>query len=83
MPYISAKSECSSMTSIKQGRSTSSGSVTGDHIYAGRGFSGVKENDIYLKFGHLNNSDNFFCGQTDKQTDIQTLWFIGKLHFQK
>ena len=38
----------------------------------------VTKDDIYLKFGNLNSSDIFF-GQTDRPT----LWFVGKLHFQK
>ena len=63
----------------EQGRSTLRGGE-------GRGGEGVKEevkeDKIYLKFGHFNNSDIFF-GQTDRQTDRHTLWFIGKLHFQK
>ena len=41
----------------------------------------VRKEEIYLKFGHLKNSDNFFW--SDRLTDRQTLWFIGKLHFQK
>ena len=60
---------------IKQGRSMFSGSVTGNKIYKlgeGRGFN-------FLNF--------FFDRPTDRQTyrptDRQTLWFIGKLHFQK
>ena len=35
-------------------------------------FKEVKEDDIYLKFGHLNNSDIFLDKQTDRQTDRQT-----------
>ena len=31
----------------------------------------VKEDDIYQKFGHLNNSDTFFFGPTDRQKDRQ------------
>ena len=47
----------------------------------------IKEDKIYQKFGHFKNLDKYFLGQTDKQTnrhtDRQTLWIIGKLHFQK
>ena len=59
-----------------------------NHINIYRGFKEeVKEDDNFLKFGHLKNSDNFLGDrptyrQTDRLTDIQTLWFIGKLHFQ-
>ena len=51
----------------------------------GRGFLEEVKEDIYLKLGHLKIRTNFFCKdrQTDKLTDRQTLWFIGKLHFQK
>ena len=56
---------------FKQGRSTSSGSGRG-----GEGilsiYPSIKEDDIYLKFG-------YFCRKTDRQT----LWFTGKLHFNK
>ena len=50
-------------------------------LWGGEGVSRIikKEDDIYLKFGHLDSSDNFL----DRQTDRQILRFIGKLHFQK
>ena len=32
----------------------------------------VREDDIYLKFGHLKNFDFFFDRQKDQQTDRQT-----------
>ena len=47
----------------------------------GGGFLKKEVDDIYLKFGHFKNIDNFFL--PDKLTDRHTLWFIGKLHFQK
>ena len=45
----------------------------------------------HLQLWHLNNWDIFLDRQTDRQTNRQTdrqtdrhtLWFIGKLHFQK
>ena len=61
------------------------------YISQGRVFQEVKEDDIYLKFGHL-KIRTIVLGQTDRQTDWQTdrrrtdrqtLWFLGKLHFQK
>ena len=37
----------------------------------GRGVRKVKEDDIFLNFGHLNNSD-IFLGQTNIPTDCPT-----------
>ena len=56
----------------KQGRLTSSENVTGGR--EGRGF---KE--------EIKEDDNLPTIWTDveRRTDRQTLWFIGKLHFQK
>ena len=39
----------------------------------GREWSGREGGNFYLKFGHLNNSDNFFLNrpaEIDRQTDI-------------
>ena len=41
------------------------------HIKVRGFYEEAKEDDIYLKFGHLNNSDIFF-GQIDWQTDRPT-----------
>ena len=46
------------------------------HFFGGRGGRGVlrrsREDEIYLKFGHLKNLDFFLDRQTDRQTDHQT-----------
>ena len=46
-----------------------------DEIYEWEGrsfYEEVKEDNIYLKFGQLKDSNNFFFGQTDRKTDRPT-----------
>ena len=38
---------------------------------------------LYLKFGQFFLTDRPTDIHTDRQTNRQTLWFLGKLHFQK
>ena len=39
-------------------------------FWVGEGFlRKIKEDDIYLKFGNINNLNKFFFGQANRQTD--------------
>ena len=59
------------------------GGVSSFWRYEGRGFGFKKEMKEFTDSSDISKFGHTFFGQTDRQTDIQTLLFIGKLPYQK